>query len=211
MDTIIKWVLGTFVWVIISAPHPSVAQVIQPIDGLAVFDDNGARLGPVVGIWSQETPPPQNGFTGGVWFSMKVDDTTVLLLVDQNSALYGTGLDELYFESSDCTGTLLFRTSFLNSNLLPSSAVVGGPNPGQAGSGGDNVVYVPDPNASATFVTTLSRTDGSAKSELCDGLGAPPTIEVIDAIPLIDIDASFTRPLHVQSDVAPKKGQGPKK
>ena len=41
------------------------------------------------------------------------------------------------------------------------------------------------------------------KSELCNDLGAPPTIEVIKAIPLIDIDAAFTRPFHVQEDVAP--------
>ena len=147
-----------------------------------------------------EPPTMGNPFNGGVWFSMKVNQTTVLLGVDQNSALYGTGVDELYFESPDCSTTPLFRTSFLNFNLLPSGAVVGGPAPGQAGGGGDNIIYVPDPNATATFLTTPARTDGSAKSEVCDGLGAPPTIEVVNAIQLIDMDALFTRPFHVQSD-----------
>ena len=69
----------------------------------------------------------------------------------------------------------------------------------------------PDPNDTATFVTTLARTDAGAKNEGCSDLPGPPTVEVVNAIQLIDIDAAFTRPLHVQEDVAPKKGQGPKK
>jgi hypothetical protein len=172
-------------------------------DRLAVFDDTGKRLGPVVGIFSEELPTLGRPFNGGVWFSMTVNGTTVLLAVDENSAIYGTGQDELSFASIDCTGTPLFRTDFLESNFLPSTnAVVGGPNPGQAGGGGDNIVYVPAPNGTAIFVTTLARTDAGAKNEGCT-LSGPPTVEVVNAIQLIDIDVEFTRPLHVQADVAP--------
>ncbi len=95
-------------------------------DRLAVFDDNGLRLGPVVGIFTEEPPIVDRPFNGGVWFSMTVNGTTVLLAVDENSAIYGTGQDELSFASIDCTGTPLFRTDFLESNFLPSTnAVVG--------------------------------------------------------------------------------------
>lgn len=171
-------------------------------DRLAVFDNTGERLGPVVGIFSEELPTLGNTFNGGVWFSMTVNGTTVLLAVDENSAIYGTGQTELSFASIDCTGTPLFRTDFLESNFLPSTnAVVGGPNPGQAGGGGDNIVYVPAPNDTAIFVTTLARTDAGPKNEGCNPFFTP-SVEVVNAIQLIDIDAEFTRPLHVQADVA---------
>jgi len=213
MKKLTQLVVGMVALCMTLAPLPSVAQVLEPVNGLAVFDANGTRVGPVVGVWSDRTPsnPLINSQNSGVWFSMKVDEITVLLAVDQNSVLYGTEVDELYFESIDCTGTPLFRTNFLYSLFLPSSTVVGGPNPGQAGGGGDNIIYVPDPGDTPTFVTTLSRTDGGMKSELCNPLGSPPTLEVIRAIPLIDIDAVFTRPFHIQEDVEPKKGGGPKK
>ena len=205
--------MGLSVFCVLLVPSVGAAQTVEPSTGLAVFDVEGERLGSVVGVWSPSAPGSVLGGlpNGGVWFSMKVNDTTVLLGVDQNSELYGTEVDELYFESVDCTSTPLFRNSFLNSLFLQSGTVVGGPNPGQTGGGGDNIVYVPDPNDTPTFVTTLARTDGGLKSELCDDLGAPPTIEVINSLALIDIDAVFTRPLHVGEDVAPKKGQGPKK
>ena len=52
MNTITKGAVEIVIWLVIAAPLPTFAQVIQPINGLAVFDDNGERLGPVVGIFS---------------------------------------------------------------------------------------------------------------------------------------------------------------
>ena len=133
MKTWSKLILGTIALFLSLAPIQSFAQVIEPITGLAVFDANGTRVGPVVGVdWSSPTPPG-SGFNGGIWFSMKADETTLLFFVDRNSELWVFGTDELYFESSNCTGAPLFRTSFLNLDLLPSSPLVGGPAPGQAG------------------------------------------------------------------------------
>ena len=86
-------------------------------------------------------------------------------LLHQNDTLYGSGVNEFVFEAIDCTSPPLFRNSFLNSNLLPSDTVVGGPNPAQAGGGGNNIVYIPDPNDTPRLITTLaraSRSDGGA-------------------------------------------------
>ena len=209
MKTWSKFILGTIALFLTIAPIQSFAQVIEPITGLAVFDANGTRVGPVVGVWSPQIPGSSStGLqNGGVWFSMQVDDITVLLAVDQNSMLYGTGVDEMYFESAICSGTPLFRTSFLNS-ILASDNLIRGPVPGQVGGAGDNIIFVPDPNALPQTVTILAVVSG-VEPENCNGINT--SFETISSIPLIDIDAVFTRPFQVQPDVEPKKGGGPKK
>lgn len=211
MKDLPRLVIGTVTLFMTFSPFPSFAQVIEPIVQLAVFDDNGKRLGPVVGILGAP-PTPGFAFTGGIWFSMKVNDTTVILAQeDQSNLLSGAWKDDIRFESSNCTGTPVFETfDVLRSTLMPSNPVVGGPAPGQAGGGGDNIVYIPDPNGTPRITTISSRPGDGAKNETCRTVIEPDT-EVVNAIQLIDIDAVFTRPLHVQEDVAPKKGQGPKK
>ena len=213
MKKLTQLVLGTMALFITVYPFPSSAQVIEPITGLAVFDANGTRVGPVVGVWSPQIPGSSPGSSstglqnGGVWFSMQVDDITVLLAVDQNSMLYGTGVDEMFFESAICSGTPLFRTSFLNS-ILASDNLIRGPVPGQVGGAGNNIIFVPDPNALPQTVTILAVVSG-VEPENCNAINT--SFETISSIPLIDIDAVFTRPFQVQPDVAPKKGGGPKK
>lgn len=59
MNAITKGVVGIFIWLVISAPLPSFAQGIQPVDRLAVFDANGVRVGPVgsLQVGENETSP----------------------------------------------------------------------------------------------------------------------------------------------------------
>ncbi len=212
MKTCIKWLMGLSVFCVLLVPSIGAAQTVEPSTGLAVFDVEGDRVGPVVGILGGP-PSPGTRFTGGVWFSMKVGDTTGLLSLAENTdVLLGTQFDGLRFESSICTGQPVFDTTQINDSDLMRfvDAVVGGPAPGQAGGGGDNIVYVADPNGIPRVTILGSRPNGGAKSEACTLL-AQPDIEVVDAIQLIDLDVVFTRPLHVAEDVAPKKGQGPKK
>ena len=129
----------------------------------------------------------------------------MLLAQRQNGTLEGTQLDNLVFESSNCTGQPAFDTSDINkANLMRMvQAVVGGPAPGQAGGGGDNIVYIADPNATPRFSGIGSVPSNGAKNETCTGgpQGAP--LDLIDAIQLIDLDVAFTRPFHVAEDVAP--------
>ena len=73
---------------------------------------------------------------------MKVGDTTVLLSLAENTdVLFGTQFDGLRFESSNCTGQPVFDTTQINDSELMRfvDAVVGGPEPGQAGRGGARV------------------------------------------------------------------------
>ena len=172
-------------------------------DGLAVFDDNGKRVGPVVGI-VDDIPTPGAKFRGGVWFTLKVGDRTVLLaLKEEEDQLFGTQFDGLQFEASNCTGQPVFDTTEINDADLMRiiDAVVGGPTPGQPGDARDNIIYIADPNGTPRIANLGSHPSAGAKSETCT-LGASPGIEVINAIPLIDLDAVFTRPFHVQPDVA---------
>ena len=75
---------------------------------------------------------------GGVWFTLKVGDTTVLLAQFENEdKLFGTQFSTLWFESSNCTGQPVFDTTKIKDADLMRiiNAVVGGPFPGQAGGG----------------------------------------------------------------------------
>ena len=185
-------------------PGPEGPQGPIPAGHLAVFDEDGTRVGPVVGFMNR---PPTSGaiFNRGVYFTLKVGDITVLLAqLELEGELWGTQFDGLQFESTNCTGQPVFDTTQINNADLMRmvQAVVGGPAPGQAGGGGDNIVYIADPNGTPRIANLGSHPSDGAKSATCT-LGASPGIEVIDAIQLIDLDAVFTRPFHVQEDVAP--------
>ena len=199
--------MGLAVFCVLLVPSIGAAQTVEPSTGLAVFDVEGDRVGPVVGIFGDQLNFRNSG---GVWFTLKVGATTVLLAQLNTGPLLGTQVDIIVFESGNCMSQPLFDTSDINKAdmMRMVQAVVGGPDPGQVGGGGDNIVYVADLSTRRRVVPG-SHTRTGAKNETCTPGGSD--IEVVDAIQLIDLDVVFTRPLHVAEDVAPKKGQGPKK
>ena len=211
MDTIIKWVLGTFVWVIISAPHPSFAQVIQPIERLAVFDTNGTRVGPVVTL----------NLTGGakrtdsiqfVFVPLVIDDFVYIVRIDglqPSFNLQGNfwGNASVFFSSVDCTGQHLMLTQAEASERVELSfAVIGD------GSGSGNMIWRPDPSAVPFPAGTSVQSVNSKNSKEClSGPFPSPGTMIVNAIQVINLDSVFTPPFTLLPDVAPKKGQGPKK
>ena len=208
MNTCTKWLIGLSVFCVLLVPSIGATQTVEQSTGLAVFDEDGVRVGPVVGIL--DTGGVISFAThGGVWFTLKVGDTTVLLAQHENEAvslgLRGTQFDGLVFESSNCTGQPVFDTSDINKQDLMRmvQAVVGGPAPGQPGGGGDNIVYVADPNGTPRFSGIGSTPSAGARSETCTGGPQGSPLDLIDAIQLIDLDVAFTRPFHVEEDVAP--------
>ncbi len=134
MKSCIKWLIGLSVFCVLLVPSIGATQTVEPNTGLAVFDAAGVRVGPVVGILD-------NGGVisfqthGGVWFTLKVGDTTVLLAQHENDSfnlgLLGTQKDGMNFESSNCTGQPVFDTSDINKSDLMRmvQAVVGGLEP----------------------------------------------------------------------------------
>jgi len=121
---------------------------------------------------------------------------------EANREIVGVGFDRIFFESGNCTGQPLFDLTALNSAgaVRMVQAVIGGPAPGQVGGGGDNIVWVPDPTGTPRRVDIDSSANAGTVNETCTPGGSD--IEVIDAIQLIDLDAAFTSPFHVQKDVA---------
>jgi len=204
-----NWLIGLSVFCVLLVPSIGASQTVEPSTGLAVFDVEGDRVGPVVGILDTGGPLDFR-VGGGVWFTLKVGATTVLLAQLNTGPLLGTQVDIIVFESGNCMSQPLFDTSDINKAdmMRMVQAVVGGPDPGQVGGGGDNIVYVADPSTRRRVDVGSTASDG-AKNETCTPGGSD--IEVVDAIQLIDLDVAFTRPFHVAEDVAPKKGQGPKK
>ncbi len=159
-------------------------------------------MGPVVGILGS---PPGGGtaFMGGIWFTLKVSETTGLLALDHESTVVGTQFDGLQFESTNCTGQPVFATTQIeDADLMRTiQAVVGSLAPGQPG-GGDTIVYIADPNGTPRITDLGSHPSDGATSAICT-VGGALGVEVLDAIQLIDLDTAFTRPFHVQEDVAP--------
>ncbi len=171
---------------------PSLAMA--EISGLAVFDDNGKRVGPVIGTKDSGSTAPN------VWFSFETNEELVTLLVDlSGDGLTGMGPKHFFFESTDCSGPPLIHPN--GPGLWPDFLIVGGPNPGQLGGGGDNIIYGQDPNDIARpNITPRSQTLTTAED--CD----PPPSGTSDAIKvkaILDIDTVFTRPFHIESDDVP--------
>ena len=50
MKPCIKWLIGLSVFCVLLVPSIGATQTVEPNTGLAVFDDDGNRVGPVVGI-----------------------------------------------------------------------------------------------------------------------------------------------------------------
>ena len=183
--------IGTIVLWMSVIPSLGSAQQIQQIDGLAVFDANGKRVGPVMSIENR----------GNVRFSFEANNQLVTLEVAINgTTLFSLTNDTFSFESTDCSGPPLLRNqeSLGQKVLWPSGRfVLGGPNPGQPGGGGDNILYWPDPNATELNGGGIVQIRSvSSPTELCTPtFGDSPHWKPIQAF--LDIDTVFTRPFHV--------------
>lgn len=96
MKDLTHLVIGTVALFMIFSPFPSFAQVIQPIDRLAVFDANGTKVGPVVGLHFDLTEPIQ-----WVLVPLVIDDFLGSVKI-RNQQFYG--IANVFFSSTDCTG-----------------------------------------------------------------------------------------------------------
>ena len=197
-------------------PSIGASQTVEQITGLAVFDANGKRVGPVVGTEGTPIRQTQNfPQDRDVWFTFETNNILVMLLVEpKGTDLFGMRFNKVFFASSDCSGDPLVQNPSSNTNpsLWPSFFAAGGPNPGQPGGGGDHIIYRADPNADELNgggqFTAASW--ANVTSPVCN-TSSFTSSHMIPLQAVLDIDTVFARPFHVGADVPPKKGQGPKK
>ena len=125
-----NWLIGLSVFCVLLVPSIGASQTVEQVTGLAVFDVEGDRVGPVLGMEGSGSGAPL-----GAWFSLKVNDILVTLatleLENNGRFLIGMLPDNVFFESSDCMGTPLTKNP--SPGMWPVRVTVGGPNPGQAG------------------------------------------------------------------------------
>lgn len=147
MKDLTHLVIGTVALFMTFSPFPSFAQVIQPIDRLAVFDANGTKVGPVVGLHFDLTEPIQ-----WVLVPLVIDDFLGSVKI-RNQQFYG--IANVFFSSTDCTGQPLMLTQQEAGGepFEETFAVIGG------GDGTGNTVWRPDPSG----VPSIWEIDGSAR------------------------------------------------
>jgi len=102
-----RWVSLVALLTILCLPSFGLAE-------LAVFDDNGKRVGPVVGFSGGNSDGPIE-HPQDVWVSFEIEEVLVTLLFNRtNSRSFNLGLlgmerDQFFFESTDCFGPMLIN------------------------------------------------------------------------------------------------------
>jgi len=168
----------------------------NPQDDLAVFDDNGKRVGPVVGLESDSGTVGNNSIEW-VLVPLMIDDLTVIGRIKNQQFL---GNSNVFFSSTDCTGQPLMLTQ-QESSVGPfeeTFAIVG------EGNGSGNIVWRPDPSAvpfaAGTSVQSTIRKTNKECTTAPGFLPSPGTM-IVNAIQVIDLDNIFTAPFKLQQDL----------
>lgn len=166
---------------------------IQHVEGLNVFEANGKRLGPVLSF-SPLTPNTDQLSFGAASASpvvaFKVGDNLLVVAVARDR-FFGTER-QVYFESTDCSGTPLFDASVLNTGfpgLLPRSVVLS-----------DGTPYVQDPDESSLIlsVTTHSFQAGEfVPSPHC--VAGENTLDVVRAKQVTNLHQDFQPPFTLRA------------
>lgn len=184
-----KSVLVTIACLVFSAPLPSFAQVLPPIDRLAVFDGNETRVGPVVGL--------EGGFIGPIaWILVPlVVDNFFGIAGMRNNQFYG--VSDVFFSSTDCTGQPLMLTQQeAGISFEETFAVVGD------GTGTGNVIWKPDPNSTPFQAGTIVKSViQKGNKECASGPLASGSTDIVNAIQVINLDNIFTPPFKLQPEV----------
>ena len=180
------------------------AQVLNTTDTVVVVDATQTVVGPTLG-----------GFSGGGGNSIiafQVNSFVVAMVASKNRLIASTFTP--LWESNDCMGLPVMDVNQSGgiSNLTFSPVmVVAQLNPGQDFLG---KVRVADPNALPQLVTIRSQLDSVNNPTGCLDLDISNDsfqAMVVDTLEIMDLDALFTPPFHVEVMGPPKKGQGPKK
>lgn len=150
---------------------PSYTQnQIRPLNNLAVYDGDGKKIGNVINFWGEPSR--------GAYVAFSAGQSSFLLTFFS----YGVaGFDNiLYFASTDCTGDPFFSSSG-RERIFPYSGVKKG------------IIYQAKPVDSRRVNV---RSTWHAPEEICQTF--VNSVDVIPAIPLIDISTIFKPPFTVQ-------------
>jgi hypothetical protein len=175
------------------AARAGFAQTLQPTAGLAVYDADGQRVGPVVGGDSASFNPDVALRSGGL--SMVVAMTSQRF--DGSEGPQG-----LAFESADCTGTPLFAVPVGNSPPLVTPTIVESETPGFGANDDDalSVVYVPDPTLPVSLYSVRSESNVRSGPR-CETHAASPFTGA-PARRVVDLAERFRRPLELRAEPA---------
>jgi FlxA-like protein len=154
----------------------------QAANGPAVYDANGKQVGPIVSILTSGGP---------VVVAFRVGEHVMPLFVKR----VGIGADEtgtqnnLYFETTNCTGTPFALAQ--SSTILPRAIVA---EPG-------STVYFVDPFGPSHLITQRSFLPGAGvggQPGPCSAEAGPTVMTVVPVLPLLDLDTMFTPPFSVR-------------
>lgn len=152
----------------------------QVPNGLAVYDANGNHIGPVMNVVTPEGP---------VVVAVKVGERVIPLFMTRTSiGVDYSGSNNLYFETTDCTGPPFLAQS---SVMLPRAIVA---KPGRT-------VYFADPFGPSHLITQRSFLPGGDSGQppgSCSSEAQPSVRTVVPAVPLTDLDTLFTPPFSVR-------------
>lgn len=179
------------------------AQVLNPTDTVVVVDANQTVVGPAFGGFS--------GGGGNAIIAFQVDPFVVAITIRPDRLLATTFTPG--WESNNCTGAPLMNvneSSGFASLTFSPVMVVAQLNPGQDFLG---KVRVANPNAIPQPVTIHSTVNNNIPSGCINLDTSQDSFQamVVDTIEIIDLDALFTPPFHVEVMGQPRKGKGPKK
>ena len=156
------------------------AAVIKANGCLLVEDSRGRAIGTVI----QDSLPNAGGIT---WIAFEVNGKIVKQPVDSTGLLQA---GNIYFTSSDCTGTAYIELFTLFSSLSPPALFL----PNVLGSPGQTI-YVQAPGAQLVTITPQSVYGGTDPVCYTDNL--PADIEVVQVEPLADVSTLIQPPLSL--------------
>jgi flavin reductase (DIM6/NTAB) family NADH-FMN oxidoreductase RutF len=178
------------------------AQVLTPTATVVVVDANQTVVGPALG-----------GFGGGgasAFIAFQVDPYVVAISVT-NTRLLATTFSPGW-ESNDCTGPPVMNVNEaggIETQMFTPVMIVSHLNPGQDILGR---VRVADPFSIQKSVTIRSTIINSNPAGCINLEASQDSFQatVVDTIEIMDLDALFTPPFHVEvvDPVAPGKGMG---
>lgn len=199
-----KLLIG-FVLIATCTPFQVMAQTLEPVGQLAVFDSMENRVGTVLGRESggsniQGIKPALIAFNfDGFLFALTV-----------NTDRFFGNFQTIYYESSDCTGApLITKGQFpgeVDMGFWPEVAVLGPePNPGTTPG---NVVY--RPNLGEIPRTVLYGSDSSGINGICSSFSSLPSRSVVSLVPVVDLDTLYTAPFELRPESGQKVKGGPR-